>query len=187
MWPQYGVPLRFLNLLEHRARSAILCAPRSRHVLSPQDFGWTHVSANRREPPRRRPGASAGDRNAGTLRGFAGAENWNGCCVPGRGSSTMRWCSGRSPTIARSRSRRDAPRWCSSGCGRRRVAARRQSVSMVCPGAGGVSHRCGFRFDPAGCSDDMPSTRLKNRSRGSSGAPRPDLATSMARIVSSGL
>jgi hypothetical protein len=39
------------------------------HVLSPQDLGWAGVPADRREPPRRRPGSPAGDRHAREARG----------------------------------------------------------------------------------------------------------------------
>jgi hypothetical protein len=43
-----------------------------RHVFSSQDLGRACLSANRGEPPRGRSSPSAGDRDAGALRGFAG-------------------------------------------------------------------------------------------------------------------
>ena len=41
-------------------------------VFPPQDLSRARLFADRREPPRRRPGAPAGDRHAWTVRGAAG-------------------------------------------------------------------------------------------------------------------
>src|SRR5215831_10115626 len=62
------VLLNFSN----ESRLCVRTSMRRRHVLSPQDLGRACLSADRREPPRGRSGAPAGDRHARTFRGSAG-------------------------------------------------------------------------------------------------------------------
>src|SRR5580700_9882835 len=66
---------RFSPILVAFCERIALCvrtSMRSQHVLPPQDLGRARLPADRREPPRRRPGASASDRDTRAFRGIAG-------------------------------------------------------------------------------------------------------------------